>query len=119
MAPSGEPKDSPKPQPIGASAFPLVSLFTVCTLCVLFILWRRADSLRTVVAHQLKTWVNGEGRVRLSEDDGPPSHSFIGGGESDDEEDADDEPLAARAERLRGDSSRESSLSSPFRQGRR
>ncbi|KAH8114823.1 hypothetical protein DFH11DRAFT_1589901 [Phellopilus nigrolimitatus] len=97
MAPTGEPRESPKPQPIGN--FPLISLFTICTVCALFLLWRRANSLRTVVAHQLKTWTRDEGRVRLSEDDGPPARSFV---EDDEEDDAEDtEPLAARVERLR------------------
>jgi hypothetical protein len=27
---------------------------------------------------RLKTWTRQEGTVRLSEDDGPPSHSFLG-----------------------------------------
>ncbi|KAF6750301.1 hypothetical protein DFP72DRAFT_1048347 [Ephemerocybe angulata] len=48
MAPTGEPKPSPKPEPIGSMAW--VSLITICTLCGLFILWRRADALRKVVA---------------------------------------------------------------------
>ncbi|THG95949.1 hypothetical protein EW145_g7875 [Phellinidium pouzarii] len=92
-----EPKESPKPQPIGNFAF--ISLFTICTVCAFFILWHRANSLRSVVAHQLKTWTRGEGHIRLSEDDGPPSHSFV---EDDEDEDVDDEePLAARMERLR------------------
>lgn len=34
------------------------------------------------VVHRLKTWTRQEGAVRLSEDDGPPAHSFLG----DDEE---------------------------------
>ncbi|EJD04891.1 uncharacterized protein FOMMEDRAFT_139560 [Fomitiporia mediterranea MF3/22] len=97
MPPSGEPNKSPKPQPIGNEAF--ILLFTLCTLCALFILWRRANSIRTVVAHQLKTWTSTEGRIRLSEDDGPPARSFV---EDDADDDADDaEPLAMRVERLR------------------
>ncbi|PAV15860.1 hypothetical protein PNOK_0871800 [Pyrrhoderma noxium] len=98
MAPSGEPKDSPKPQPLGS--LPFLWLFTICTLCVFFLLWRRANSLRTVVSHQLKTWTRAEGQIRLSEDDGPPAHTFVE--DSDNEDDADDgEPLAMRVERLR------------------
>lgn len=49
------------------------------------------------VRRRLKTWTGNEGRIRLSEDDGPPAHSFVG----DDDDDIDDEPLALRAERLR------------------
>ncbi|KAG6905842.1 hypothetical protein DXG01_000417 [Tephrocybe rancida] len=62
---------------------PLIVLFTTCMMCVLFILWRRADALRSVVAHQLKTISTPEGRIRLSVDDGPPAREFI-----DDDEDA-------------------------------
>ncbi|TDL26819.1 hypothetical protein BD410DRAFT_782895 [Rickenella mellea] len=93
----GEPRESPKPQPIGY--FPLVSLVTICTLCALFILWRRASSLRSVVAHRLKAWRGTEGRIRLSEDDGPPARSFV---EDEAEDDgSDDEPLANHIQRLR------------------
>ena len=56
---------------------------------------------------RLQTWPNGEGRIRLSEDDGPPAHEFL---EDDYDEDneglADDEPLAVRAERLRAGSTK-------------
>ncbi|OCB86075.1 hypothetical protein A7U60_g6973 [Sanghuangporus baumii] len=97
MPPSGEPRESPKPQPIGN--YPLIALFTICTLCALCLIWRRANSLRTVVAHQLKTWTGDEGRIRLSEDDGPPARSFVDNNDEEDEEDA--EPLAVRVERLR------------------
>ena len=48
---------------------------------------------------RLKTWTGREGNIRLSEDDGPPSHTFV---ENDDDDDAEDEPLSSRAERLRG-----------------
>ena len=44
-----EPKELPKPRPIGNML--LIFLFTACTLCALFILWRRADALRRVVSH--------------------------------------------------------------------
>lgn len=51
---------------------------------------------------RLKTWTNSEGRIRLSEDDGPSSHSFVDNDdEGDENDDADDEPLASRAERLK------------------
>ncbi|KIM61861.1 hypothetical protein SCLCIDRAFT_88690, partial [Scleroderma citrinum Foug A] len=76
-----EPREGNKPEPIGN--FPLVVLFTVCTSCLLYVLWRRASSLRTVVSHQLKTWTTQEGRIRLSEDDGPAATEFLS--------DADDE----------------------------
>ncbi|KAF9458692.1 hypothetical protein BDZ94DRAFT_1270014 [Collybia nuda] len=73
--PPGAPRESPKPQPIGN--MPMIILFTTCMLCVLFILWRRADTLRKVVSHQLKTLTRPEGRIRLSEDDGPPAREFL------------------------------------------
>ncbi|THV03527.1 hypothetical protein K435DRAFT_851830 [Dendrothele bispora CBS 962.96] len=73
--PPGEPKVSPKPEPIGN--MPWVFLLTTCILCLLFILWRRADSLRSVISHQLKTITRRDGRIRLSEDDGPPAHEFL------------------------------------------
>lgn len=50
----------------------------------------------------MQTWSNDEGRIRLSEDDGPPAREFLEDDYDDDNEGlADDEPLALRAERLR------------------
>ncbi|KAL6302573.1 hypothetical protein BKA93DRAFT_818391 [Sparassis latifolia] len=100
MAPTlGEPRESPKPQPLGN--FPLIFLFTTCTCCVLFLLWRRASSLRTVVAHRLNTWSRREGNIRLSIDDGPSSREFLDDDYDEDRESLnDDEPLAYTAERL-------------------
>ncbi|KAJ7042969.1 hypothetical protein C8F04DRAFT_59058 [Mycena alexandri] len=74
----GEPKESPKPQPMGGN-MPMIFLFTTCTLCLLFILWRRASALRSVISHQLKTITHSqsEGAIRLSEDDGPPAREFL------------------------------------------
>jgi len=92
MAPSlppGEARPAPKPQPIGS--FPFILLCTTATVCLLFVIWRRADTLRTVVAHQLKTWTRQEGAVRLSEDDGPPAHSFLEEEDVDEQEEEDDE----------------------------
>ncbi|GLB44508.1 hypothetical protein LshimejAT787_1701350 [Lyophyllum shimeji] len=88
MAPvnPGDPQQSPRPQPIGN--MPLIILFTTCTMCALFILWRRADSFRQVVSHQLKTITRPEGRIRLSVDDGPPAREFL-----EDDYDDDHEPL--------------------------
>ncbi|KAJ7730248.1 hypothetical protein DFH07DRAFT_756365, partial [Mycena maculata] len=71
-----EPKESPKPQPMGGN-MPMIFLVTTCTLCFLFILWRRASALRSVISHQLKTISHPEGAIRLSEDDGPPAHDFL------------------------------------------
>lgn len=87
MAPTGEPKPSPKPEPIGSMAW--VSLITICTLCGLFILWRRADALRKVVARRFNLKPLGsqsEGRIRLSEDDGPPSAEFLWNGDEYDDD---------------------------------
>ncbi|TFY65297.1 hypothetical protein EVG20_g5647 [Dentipellis fragilis] len=100
MAPAtGEPRESPKPQPLGH--FPSVLFFTTATICLLFVLWRRANALRTVVSHQLKTWSRREGNIRLSIDDGPPAHSFLEDEYDVDNDGLDDEPLALRAEELR------------------
>ncbi|TFK48216.1 hypothetical protein OE88DRAFT_1737911 [Heliocybe sulcata] len=99
MAP-GEPRKSPKPEPMGN--FPLVVLFTVCMLCILFVLWRRASELKSVVSHQLKTWSRAEGTIRLSEDNGPSHREFLDDDYDDDNAGLeDDEPLAHRAEQLR------------------
>ena len=49
--------------------------------------------------HRLKTWREPEGRIRLSQDDGPPAHEFIGDDYDEDNEnldDDDDEPLTER-----------------------
>lgn len=79
-------------------------------MCALFLAWRRASAIRTVVAHRyvesrdahrdyrlialsLKEWTGAEGGIRLSSDDGPPSREFLD--EAEDQEDADDEPLPA------------------------
>ncbi|TFK36598.1 hypothetical protein BDQ12DRAFT_686697 [Crucibulum laeve] len=99
MAPApipGEPRESPKPQPIGN--MPTIILFTVLTSCCLFILWRRLDTLRGVVSHQLKTFTHSEGRIRLSEDDGPSATEFLEDDYDEDNEmldgnNSDDEPL--------------------------
>ncbi|OBZ74497.1 hypothetical protein A0H81_05484 [Grifola frondosa] len=94
-----EPRPAPKPQPLGN--IPLIFLFTTCTLCTIFLLWRRASTLRTVVAHQLNTWSGGESAIRLSIDDGPSAREFLDDDYDDDSERlADDEPLAMTAKRL-------------------
>jgi len=71
----GEPRGGNRPEPLGNDA--LLILLTTCTLGLLYILWRRANSLRAVVSHQLKTWTTQEGRIRLSEDDGPAATEFL------------------------------------------
>ncbi|TCD67737.1 hypothetical protein EIP91_011979 [Steccherinum ochraceum] len=102
MAPSttpGEPREGSKPQPIGNDLF--LFLFTLCTLCAVFLLWRRASSLRSVVGLQLKTWSGGEGRIRLSMDDGPSAREFLEDDYDDDNAGLpDDEPLSLRAQEL-------------------
>jgi hypothetical protein len=54
---------------------------------------------------RLKTWTSRrtEGRIRLSEDDGPAATEFLGDDDGSDvlEDDEDDEPLSRRAERVR------------------
>ncbi|KIY64077.1 hypothetical protein CYLTODRAFT_114327 [Cylindrobasidium torrendii FP15055 ss-10] len=75
----GEPTEAPKPQPIGS--FPLILLVMVVVCCGLFLLWRRSNELRTVIALQLKTWRTGEevpdGAIRLSVDEGPTVTEFL------------------------------------------
>ncbi|KAG2078448.1 hypothetical protein BDR04DRAFT_1147143 [Suillus decipiens] len=78
-----EPREGNKPQPLGN--FGLILIFTTSTLCLLYLLWRRASALRTVVSHQLQTWTRTEGQIRLSEDDGPSATEFL--------TDADDEDV--------------------------
>ncbi|KAJ2930486.1 hypothetical protein H1R20_g6603, partial [Candolleomyces eurysporus] len=110
MAPvqPGEPKTSPKPEPIGN--YPFVILVTTCTLCLLFILWRRAHGLRRVVSQRLglKTLsgssASEEGQIRLSEDDGPSSTSFLTPDDYDDDNEHltynDNESLSAHMKRV-------------------
>ncbi|KAI0354241.1 hypothetical protein OH77DRAFT_1496838 [Trametes cingulata] len=97
---SAEPRPSTKPEPLGN--VPLIFLFTTCMLCAVFLLWRRASALRSVVAHQLTSWPRGDGRIRLSMDEGPSAREFL---DDDYDEDnarlGDDEPLAITADRLR------------------
>ncbi|KAI6037964.1 hypothetical protein EDC04DRAFT_2069200 [Pisolithus marmoratus] len=62
----------------------LLALLVICTSCLFFILWRRTNILQSVVSHPLEPWSTAqEGRVRLSEDDGPAATEFLA--------DADDE----------------------------
>ncbi|OAX40981.1 hypothetical protein K503DRAFT_671875, partial [Rhizopogon vinicolor AM-OR11-026] len=77
------PREGNKPQPLGN--FGLIFIFTTSTLCLLYLLWRRASALRAVVSHQLKTWTRTEGQIRLSEDDGPSAAEFLA--DEDDEDD--------------------------------
>ncbi|KDQ23906.1 hypothetical protein PLEOSDRAFT_1016441, partial [Pleurotus ostreatus PC15] len=80
-----EPGEGHKPQPLGGN-MPMIFLFTTCTLCALFLLWRRAETLRNIVSQALQcTWSNSEGNIRLSEDDGPSSREFL---DNDDDDDA-------------------------------
>jgi len=84
-------------------------------MCALFLLWRRASALKSVISYRLKTWREPEGRIRLSEDDGPPAREFLEDEYDEDVEgvdDEDDEPLTERVKKatagagLRVDTSR-------------
>lgn len=66
---------------MGNLDLPALALLLICASCLFFILWRRADRLRSAVSHQLETWSTAQ--VRLSEDDGPAATEFLA--------DADDE----------------------------
>ncbi|EIW76641.1 hypothetical protein CONPUDRAFT_84607 [Coniophora puteana RWD-64-598 SS2] len=72
--------DSPrlghKNEPTGSFLIPLV--LTIGGLALVFLLWRRASQLKSIVAHQLQTWRgDNAGNVRLSEDNGPPASEFL------------------------------------------
>ncbi|KAG1859646.1 hypothetical protein F4604DRAFT_1535252, partial [Suillus subluteus] len=82
------PHDGNKPQPLGN--FGLIFIFTTSTLCLLYLLWRRASALRAVVSHQLQTWTRTEGQIRLSEDDGPSAVEFLTDADDEDVETLDD-----------------------------
>jgi len=103
MAPSvapGEPREGNKPQPLGNLG--VIFIFTTSTLCLLYLLWRRASALRAVVSHQLKTWTRTEGQIRLSEDDGPSAAEFLVDGDDEDSGIVDDGViLSQEEERLR------------------
>ncbi|KAI0369335.1 hypothetical protein BV20DRAFT_1036610 [Pilatotrama ljubarskyi] len=97
---AGEPRPSTKPEPLGNA--PFIFLFTTCALCAVFLLWRRASALRSVVAHQLSSWPRSDGRIRLSMDEGPSAREFLDDDyDEDNERLGDDEPLAVTADRLR------------------
>lgn len=55
--------------------------------------------------NRLKTWTRSEGRIRLSEDDGPPSREFLEDDSNEESEglddDYDDEPLSERPSKPR------------------
>ncbi|KAI0726701.1 hypothetical protein C8Q72DRAFT_887286 [Fomitopsis betulina] len=93
---TAEPHPSHQPEPLGNT--PFVFLFTTCTL---FLLWRRASALRGVVAHQLTSFSQNDGHIRLSMDEGPSAREFL---DDDYDEDharlGDDEPLAVTADHL-------------------
>ncbi|KIO19034.1 hypothetical protein M407DRAFT_152968 [Tulasnella calospora MUT 4182] len=89
--PTGEPDPRKSPHPddpfAGMWFMPMLALAGVC---LLFILYRRAASIKYVVANQfpvrLKTW-SGEGQIRLSEDEGPSAQSFVVNDEHEREDD--------------------------------
>ena len=61
-----------------------------------------ADTYHSLCHARLQTWNQGEGRIRLSTDDGPSAHEFLDDDYDDDNERVgDSEPLAITAERLR------------------
>ncbi|KAJ7607357.1 hypothetical protein FB45DRAFT_948144 [Roridomyces roridus] len=100
MAPVGTPKESPKPQPMGGN-IPVIFLVTTGTIVLLFVLWRRAAALRSVISHQLKTITRTEGAIRLSEDDGPPAREFLEDDYDEDHTGLELEIDASLADRLR------------------
>ncbi|KZV75814.1 hypothetical protein PENSPDRAFT_680795 [Peniophora sp. CONT] len=75
MAPPGEPRPGEKPQPIGNA--PFIFLFTTAAFCVLFLIWRRAHTLRKAVSVKLRALSGDGGAIRLSQDEGPSAASFL------------------------------------------
>ncbi|KAG1816683.1 uncharacterized protein BJ212DRAFT_167206 [Suillus subaureus] len=112
VAPGGQPHkphEGNKPQPLGN--FGLIFIFTTCTLCLLYLFWRRASALRAVVSHQLQTWTRTEGQIRLSEDDGPSATEFLTDADDEDVGIIDDGMILGQdEERLRN----EGSVTLPF-----
>ncbi|KZS89485.1 hypothetical protein SISNIDRAFT_489166 [Sistotremastrum niveocremeum HHB9708] len=99
---NSEPKPSPKPEPsVSLSTLaPWLILFSVATASLLFILWRRASSLKYVVQHKLKdvSWPKRSGAIRLDEgDQGPPAETFLDDYDENEHELPRDEPLPAVA----------------------
>ena len=63
---------------------------------------RRAYAYYLSCCIRLQTWNQGDGRIRLSTDDGPSAREFLDDDYDDDNERVgDSEPLAITAERLR------------------
>ena len=56
--------------------------------CVYCVTAQRILIMETIALSRLKTWTRQEGAVRLSEDDGPPAHTFLD--EHDDEREEED-----------------------------
>ncbi|KAG8952128.1 hypothetical protein FRC04_005128 [Tulasnella sp. 424] len=81
-----DPRKSPHPDDPFAGMW-FMPMLALAGVCLLFILYRRAASIKYVVANQLKTW-SGEGQIRLSEDEGPSAQSFV---VNDDHEREDDD----------------------------
>ncbi|KAF8512822.1 hypothetical protein JB92DRAFT_2926510 [Gautieria morchelliformis] len=78
----------------------LVFFLTVIAMVLLFLIWKRASSLKSVVQHRLRTFTSQEGAIRLPAEDGPPAEIF----NEDEDLDADDQPLHVRQEILKSQS---------------
>ncbi|KAF8588039.1 hypothetical protein K439DRAFT_1406752 [Ramaria rubella] len=91
-------KDIPSPRPgerpDTTRSQILVIVLTVIVMGVLFLIWRRASALKSVVQHRLRTFTFTDGAIRLPQEDGPPAEIF----NEDEDLDPDDEPLDQRRE---------------------
>ncbi|KAF8607920.1 hypothetical protein BDV93DRAFT_519909 [Ceratobasidium sp. AG-I] len=76
--PPKEPKIVPPRDDQSLAAPALAVVITVFSLSVLFLIYRRASTWKTVVQHRMRTWTTREGPIRLPEDEsdeGLPIHS--------------------------------------------
>ncbi|KAG8980237.1 hypothetical protein FRB93_009325 [Tulasnella sp. JGI-2019a] len=91
-----DPRKSPHPDG-GFMGLTLAPLLALAVLCLLFILYRRAASIKYIIGTRLNEWTGQEGQVRLSEDNGPSAQSFVVNDQLEDEDDDVVTPLGKRS----------------------
>ncbi|KAG9075495.1 hypothetical protein FS749_012821 [Ceratobasidium sp. UAMH 11750] len=64
-----EPKRVPSRDPDTMTVPILAVVVTVFSLSLLFLIYRRASSWKTVVQHRMHTWSRREGPIRLPDDE--------------------------------------------------
>ncbi|KAJ1308714.1 hypothetical protein OPQ81_004405 [Rhizoctonia solani] len=67
--PTRGPKRIPSRNPDTMAPPVLAAVITVFSLSVLFLIYRRASSWKSVVQHRLRTWSVREGAIRLPDDE--------------------------------------------------